>query len=198
MEVSELYTWAEEELRPRAELAFAGKGAYAVGPWCRNCRARRSCRELAAHQLEIAKYELRDPPLLSDEEIADVLLRVDDLVAWAAGVKEYATRAALDGRRFRGWKLVEGKSVRRFADDAAAAARMEAAGIDPYERKMPGLPALEKKLGKAEFRSLLSDLVVRPRGKPMLVPASDKRAEMNPAGVEFAAGNEMKERGNIV
>ena len=186
MDVEELYRWAAEELKPRAELAFAGQGNYSVGEWCRNCRARRTCRELAAHQLEIAKYEFTEPPLLSDEEIADVLGRVDDLVSWATGVKEYALQAVLDGRRFAGWKLVEGKSVRKFTDDACVAARVEAAGIDPYEKKMLGLTALEKKLGKRDFQNLLADLVVRSQGKPVLVPVSDKRAEMNLASVEFA------------
>ena len=196
MDVEELYRWAAEELKPRAELAFAGQGNYSVGEWCRNCRARRICRELAAHQLEIAKYEFTEPPLLSDEEIADVLGRVDDLVSWATGVKEYALQAALDGRRFAGWKLVEGKSVRKFTDDACVAARVEAAGIDPFEKKMLGLTALEKKLGKRDFQNLLADLVVRSQGKPVLVPVSDKRAEMNLASVEFAAENDMKEVNN--
>ncbi len=196
MDVEELYRWAAEELKPRAELAFAGQGNYSVGEWCRNCRARRTCRELAAHQLEIAKYEFTEPPLLSDEEIADVLGRVDDLVSWATGVKEYALQAALDGRRFAGWKLVEGKSVRKFTDDACVAARVEAAGIDPFEKKMLGLTALEKKLGKRDFQNLLADLVVRSQGKPVLVPVSDKRAEMNLASVEFAAENDMKEVNN--
>ncbi len=195
MDVSDLYAWAEKELKPRAELAFAGQGDYSVGEWCRNCRARRTCRELAAHQLEIAKYDFKEPPLLSDEEIADVLSRVDDLVSWAAGVREYALQAALDGRKFTGWKLVEGKTVRKFTDDTCVAARVEAAGFDPYEKKMLGLTALEKKLGKKEFASLLSDLVIRPQGKPMLAPVSDKRAEWIPANAEFA-GCDVKDEVN--
>ncbi len=193
MDAVDLYSWAEKELKPRAELAFAGQGDYSVGEWCRNCRARRTCREMAAHQLEIAKYEFTDPPLLSDEEIADVLSRVDDLVSWATGVREYALQAALDGRKFEGWKIVEGKSVRKFTDDASVAARVEANGIDPYEKKMMGLAALEKKLGKKAFKDLLSDLIVRSQGKPVLVPVSDKRAEMNLASVDFAAENDKKE-----
>jgi len=192
MDVEELYRWAREELRPRAELAFAGQGDYSVGEWCRNCRARRTCRELAAHQLEIAKYEFTDPPLLSDEEIADVLSRVDDLVAWANGVREYALQAALDGRRFAGWKLVEGKSFRKFTDDACVAARVEAAGIDPYEKKMLGLTALERKLGKKDFKNLLADLVVRSEGKPTLVPVTDRRPEMSLAALDFNAMKEEK------
>ena len=186
MDVAALYSWAEEDLKPRAERAFAGQGEYSVGEWCRNCRARRTCRELAAHQLEIAKYDFKDPPLLSDEEIADVLSRVDGLVAWAEGVREYALKAALDGRKIAGWKLVEGKSARKFTDDKAVAARVEVAGFDPYEKKMLGLTALERLMGKKNFTNLLSDLVVRPRGKPILAPVTDRRAELIPANVESA------------
>ena len=123
-----------------------------------------------------------------------MLSRVDELVSWASGVREYALQAALDGRRFAGWKLVEGKSVRKFTDDASVAARVADAGFDPYEKKMLGLTALEKLMGRKAFQSLLADLVVRSEGKPMLVPASDKRAELNPAGVEFAAVNDEKEK----
>ncbi len=192
MDMAELYAWARDELRPRASLAFAGQGEFCVGEWCRNCRARRVCRELAAHQMEIAKYEFKDPPLLTDEEVAEVLSRVDELVAWANGVKEYALSSALSGRRFAGWKLVEGKSARKFTDDASVCARLSAAGIDPYEKRMMALTAIEKQLGKKDFANLLADLVVRSPGKPILVPVSDKREEMNLATVEFN-DNEKKE-----
>lgn len=192
MDMAELYAWARDELRPRASLAFAGQGEFCVGEWCRNCRARRVCRELAAHQMEIAKYEFKEPPLLTDEEVAEVLSRVDELVAWANGVKEYALSSALSGRRFAGWKLVEGKSVRKFTDDASVCARLSVAGIDPYEKRMMALTAIEKQMGKKDFANLLADLVVRSPGKPILVPVSDKREEMNLATVEFS-DNEKKE-----
>ena len=187
MSMEELYAWVREELEPRAQEAFAGKGEFACGEWCRNCRARRNCRELAAHQLEIAKFDFKDPPLLTDEEVAEVLSRADSLAAWANGVKEYALQAVLDGRRFAGWKLVEGKSIRKFADDNAAEARVAAAGYDPYEKKMLSLTALEKLMGRKNFQNLLSDLVVRTEGKPVLVPVSDRREEITVAAADFAA-----------
>ncbi len=180
MGTDELYSWAENELKPRAKAAFDGEGEFHAGTWCRNCRARRCCRELAEHQLAIARYDFRDPPLLSDEEIAEVLSRLDDLVNWAGAVKEYALQEALNGRKFAGWKLVEGKAARKFSDDAAAAERILAEGKDPYEKRMMGLTALEKLLGKKKFASLLADLIVKPVGKPTLAPASDRRPEMIP------------------
>lgn len=189
MTVKDLYAWAVGELRERAQSAFDGKGSFCVGEWCRNCRARRQCRELAAHQLEIAKYDFADPPLLSDAEMSEVLSRVDDLVAWANGVREYALSRALAGQKIAGWKVVEGRSVRKFADDAAVCARVSAAGFDPYEKKMLGVTALEKLLGRKDFKNLLADLVIRQAGKPALVPESDKRPEMDLASVDFASDN---------
>lgn len=188
MAVSELYAWAEGELKERARCAFTGTGEYACGEWCRNCRARRQCRELANHQLEIARFDFRDPPLLTDEEIAEVLSRVDELVAWANGVKEYALSSVLSGKRIAGWKVVEGRPARKFADDAAVCARVSAAGYDPYEKKMMGVTALEKLLGRKDFKNLLSDLVIRKAGKPVLVPADDKRPEIDLASIDFASG----------
>ena len=190
MTVDELYAWASGELRERAEEAFHGKGLYSVGEWCRNCRARRQCRYLAEKQLEIAKFEFADPPLLTDGEISEVLSRVDGLIAWANGVREYALSAALSGRKLAGWKVVEGRSVRKFTDDDAVCARVTAAGFDPYEKKMLGVTALEKLLGRKDFKNLLSDLVVRQTGKPALAPESDKRPEMDLASVDFASGTE--------
>ncbi len=185
MTVSDLYAWAENELKERAQCAFTGKGEFACGEWCRNCRARKKCRHLAEHELEIAKFDFRTPPLLSDEEISEVLSRADALAAWANEVKEYALETALNGRHIAGWKVVEGRLVRKFADDAAVCERLSAAGVDPYEKKMMGVTALEKQLGRKEFKNLLSDLVVRSPGKPVLVPEYDARPEMSLASIDL-------------
>ena len=192
MTVADLYTWAREELSPRARQAFDGAGEFACGEWCRLCRARRNCRALAEHQMKIARLEFRDPALLSDEEIAEVLSRVDDLIAWAEGVREYALAEALRGHDYPGFKVVSSRTHRRFTDDAAAAERVTAAGLDPWERKLLGVSALEKKMGRKKFSEVLSDLVTRPEGKPVLAPASDRRPEWKPAETEFAAFTEKE------
>lgn len=187
MSVKELYTWAREELAPRAKLAFDGAGEFACGDWCRFCKVRRNCRALAKHQLELAKYEFAEPALLSDEEIADVLSRVDDLITWANAVREFALSEALRGHAYPGFKVVPGRAYRRFTDDAEVAARVSGIGKDPWEKKLLGVTALEKLLGKKQFSSLLSDLVIRPEGKPTLVPDSDKREALFSAEADFAS-----------
>ena len=190
MSVQDLYAWAAGELKERAGCAFRGEGEYAVGEWCRNCRARRQCRHLAEAQLAPARFEFKDPPLLSDEEISEVLKQLDTLEAWAKGVREYALSQALSGHRIAGWKVVEGRSSRKFTDSACAAARVETAGFDPYEKKPLSMTALEKMLGRKDFRNLLGDLVVRQEGKPLLVPVNDKRPEFVPANVEFSVAED--------
>ena len=193
MSVKDLYAWAAGELRERAEEAFRGKGAYAAGEWCRNCRARRQCRYLAGKQMEMTKFGFADPPLLTDEEIAEVLSRADGLIAWAGGVKEYALKQALNGRKITGWKVVESRQARKFTDDASVCARVSAAGYDPYEKKMLGVAGMEKLLGRKGFRNLLSDLVTWQAGKPVLAPADDKRPEYVPASVEFMEREDNKD-----
>ena len=134
----------------------------------------------------MAQHDFKLPPTLSDEEIAVILDKLDDLIGWASDIKEYALNAALLGKHFDGWKLVEGRSNRRYTDEAAVAQIVSETGRDPYEHKLLGITAMEKLLGKKQFATLLSDLVERPQGKPVLVPASDKRPEMTNAKNDFA------------
>lgn len=177
----ELYRWADEVLKPAAELAFAGDGNFLCGEWCGFCKAKHDCRARAEANMELAKYDFKLPPLLTDEEIEDVLARVDDLVAWASDIKEYALQQAISGKAWPGWKLVEGRSNRKYTNDAAVAATVECAGFDPYEKKLLGVTAMQKLLGKSRFEELLSSLIEKPQGKPTLVPKSDKRPAMNTA-----------------
>jgi len=183
----ELLEWAETVLRPAAELAYAGEGEYRSGEWCRFCKAKATCRQRAETNLNLAALDFQSPALLEDCEIETVLGQVDDLVAWANDIKDYALQAALSGKKWAGWKLVEGRSNRRYTDETAVAETVTAAGFDPYEQKLLGITALEKTLGKPKFTELLGHLVDKPTGKPALVPASDKRVAINPAADDFAA-----------
>ena len=181
----ELLKWAEVELTPRARLAYAGQGEFHCGEWCRFCKAKAECRERAEANLALARYEFEAPALLYDEEIADILGKIDALIAWVSDVKEYALQRAVNGKDWRGWKLVEGRSNRKYTSDADVAAAVEGAGFDPYERKVLGVTAMRKLLGKSRFEELLAPYIEKPQGKPTLVPESDKRPAMNTAKIDF-------------
>lgn len=108
IDADELYRWAEEDLKPKAEMASKGEGEYTPGSWCRFCKARNQCRARAESFLELARMEFRPPALLSDEEIAEVMQQAEELSRWASDVMAYATAAAIeDGRHFEGYKIVE-------------------------------------------------------------------------------------------
>ena len=181
----DLHTWADDVLKPAAELAFAGDGNFLCGEWCGFCKAKNACRARADANLELAKYDFKLPPLLTDEDVEDILGKIDDLVSWASDIKEYALAQAISGKQWSGFKLVEGRSNRRYVNDAAVAAAVTEAGFDPYEQKLLGITAMQKMLGKARFDEVLSGLIEKPQGKPTLVPESDKRPAMNTAITDF-------------
>jgi hypothetical protein len=181
----DLHTWADDVLKPAAELAFAGDGNFLCGEWCGFCKAKNACRARADANLELAKYDFKLPPLLTDEDVEDILSKIDDLVSWASDIKEYALAQAISGKQWSGFKLVEGRSNRRYVNDAVVAAAVTEAGFDPYEQKLLGITAMQKMLGKARFDEVLSGLIEKPQGKPTLVPESDKRPAMNTAITDF-------------
>ena len=185
MDKADLYKWADNELTQKARLAYEGQGDFSCGEWCRFCKAKAECRERATANLALARYEFQSPALLDDEEIAEILGKVDALTAWASDVKEYALQQAVSGKEWTGWKLVEGRSNRKYNSEAAVAAAVESAGFDPYERKVLGVTAMQKLLGKTRFEELLTPYIEKPQGKPTLVRSSDKRPEWKTAKHDF-------------
>ncbi|MBO2517931.1 MAG: DUF2800 domain-containing protein [Clostridiales bacterium] len=175
----ELLAWAENTLRPAAQLAAAGEGEFHSGEHCRFCRARHECRARADEQMRLLKYDFQLPPTLTDEDVEDILGRVDSLISWAEDIKAYALEAAVGGKCWHGYKLVEGRSNRKYTDEKAVAAAVTAAGKDPYEHKLLGITAMTSLLGKKQFNDILGGLIEKPQGKPTLVPESDKRPALS-------------------
>lgn len=192
MSKDDLYRWAEEVLKPTAELAFAGDGNFLCGEWCGFCKAKHECRARAEANLLLAQYDFKLPPLLEDSEIEVILSRADQLVSWVNDIKEYALQQAISGKDWIGFKLVEGRSNRRYTDEAAVTQAVTNAGFDPYERKLLGITAMQKLLGKSRFEELLSAYIEKPQGKPTLVPESYKRPVMNNAKTDFMEENDYE------
>lgn len=182
--VKELLRWAEEELRPTADMAFHGEGELNVGDWCRFCTVCNQCKKLYEQQFEIAKHEFAEPELLTDEEIADIVQRTPKLVEWANSVAEYAKKKALEeNKQWPGLKLVEGRSRRKWIDEDKALETIfkqfpELDEADVTTTKINGITAIEKLVGKKKFFEKLKDVVVTPQGNPTLVPLQDKRPAM--------------------
>ena len=182
---SELKDWAKNELMPKAELAFKGEGEYFPGDWCTFCRAAVKCRARAEEKLKLAQSEFLLPPLLSDAEIEDVLGKLNDITQWANALLAYATDAAVNhSKHWSGYKVVAGRSIRKFKDEVAVAEIAKANGYkDIHKQILITLTEFEKLMGKAKFNEILGNLVVKPPGKPTLVPISDKRPAINGTNV---------------
>ena len=182
----DLLKWADEVLAPTAQLAYTGKGEFKAGDHCQFCKVKATCRKRAEYNLELAKYDFEMPATLDDIEIAAILAKVDEMISWGNDIKEYALQQVQSGVHFDGWKIVEGRSNRKFTDEAAVAFKVKDAGYDPYEKKLLGITAMSTLLGKKKFEELLGELVYKPPGKPALVPESDKRPAMNTAIDDFS------------
>ena len=182
---ADLLNWAENILMPKAQLAYEGGGEFLAGSHCLFCKAKAICRKRAEHNLELAKYDFAKPDTLDDIEISAILSRIDQLISWGSDVKEYALQEAKKGKHYLGFKLVEGRSNRKYTDEIQVAHKVTAAGYDPYEKSVLSVTAMTKLLGKKQFDELLGDLVYKPTGKPTLVPETDKRPELNTAANDF-------------
>ena len=211
--VDELLDWGNS-IKPIAQKAFSGLGEFVPGEHCRFCRGKAQCRARANANSALEDFKGCVPaatiqpgefvpqvhsyitpngnevhPLLTDEEVGDLLIRGQHLVQWYKDLEEYATKRLMDGKPIEGWKLVAGRSVRTFTDQDAAIQAVIAAGYDEalvYDRKPKTLSELEKLMGKAEFAEKIGGFVVKPLGKPTLALATDKREAYNPAASDFA------------
>lgn len=186
---ADLLAWAES-IKPIARLAFNGGGNFVAGDHCKFCKAANQCKALADFYAKHVKDDFDNPNLLSDDEIADILLRADDIIKWLNNIKDFALSEAVNkGKRWKGFKLVEGRSVRQITDPDAAAMRLyETSGDDiPFwkPRELLGLTALEKNFGKKTLNEILEGLIYKPKGKPTLVQDSDPRPEWNNPKIDF-------------
>ncbi|SHI90930.1 Protein of unknown function [Clostridium amylolyticum] len=188
MSVAELIGWAEEVLRPTAELAFKGEGEFCAGDHCGFCRAKAVCKARAEKNLELVKYEFSDPNVLDNAEISDILGKADELAKWAKDVQEYALEQALQGEEYPGWKVVEGRSNRKWADEDKVGEILLGQGFLEsiiYTKKLDGITKIESAIGKKEVTRLLGDYIIKPSGKPTLAPESDKREVYNSPEADF-------------
>ncbi len=182
MQVEELLEWAENEVKPKAELAFKGEGDFLAGEHCRFCKVKATCRARAEGNLKLACMDFQKPPLLTDDEVVEVLTSIDKLMSWAKDVQEYAFAMAMnENKQWPGMKLVEGRGSRKYSDENAVVEALTAAGYDSdviYKKSLNTITTLEKELGKKALQDLLGSLITKAPGKVKLVPGEDKRPEI--------------------
>lgn len=186
----ELLAWAQDTVHPAAELAYAGKGAFAPGEHCRFCAAKAVCAARAAEALKVFDYGLAGSGELSDQQIAEILPRLSIAEEWIRDIRSYTEDRALHGDCIRGYKLVRGKRPNRaWTDDEEVRAQLLRHGYGPEqfeETRLKSVGMIEKTVGAKAFRALLSGLVRQGEGRLQLVPESDPRPEYNSADAAFS------------
>ena len=184
--IEELKAWAEEELKPKAQMAYEGNGEYLPGEWCTFCKAAVKCRARAEEKMKLARMEFKMPPLLTDAEIEEVLTVLPDLTKWANEITAYATEAAIHhGKEWNGFKVVEGRSNRKYRDEQLVAEAAKEHGYTAiYRQSLIPMTEMQKLMGKSAFEDILGALIYKPPGKPTLVPNTDKRPAMNVTNAE--------------
>lgn len=182
----ELLTWGKEVFEPGAAKALSGEGEFMAGDHCRFCKARFTCRARAEEYLKLAQKEFAEPALMSDEEIAEVLTKADALKKWAEEIYAYAqNEAVVNHKEWPGFKLVLGRSNRKYTDETDVAEAAKKAGYtDIYKQSLIGITEMERLMGKKKFNEILGSFVYKPEGKVTLVPDSDKREAVKTATAE--------------
>lgn len=179
LSAADLLAWGES-IKPLAALAFAGEGEYVPGEHCGFCRAKDTCRARVEQYFSAGSLAPMKPPLISMEEVGEVLKQAEGIVSWYNDLKKLALAEILKGGEVQGWKAVEGRGGREYVNIDVAFTHLQENGIAEavlYVRQPLTLPALEKELGKKQYTELLENAghVVKRSGAPTLAPIEDKR-----------------------
>lgn len=176
IQIKDLVEWGLDYVKPRAELAYIGKGEFKAGEHCRFCKIKHSCRERAAYMQDVPN---KPAHLLSDNEIAELLYKLPDIKKWADEVESYALdQMAEHAKSYPGWKLVEGRSRRVMTDEQSIKDILVKEGYKPEnitETKLLSITKLEKLIGKKSFSNIAGDYIKKPQGKLTIAKTSDKR-----------------------
>lgn len=171
--------WGECVVKPKAELAFEGKGAFAPGAHCQFCRGKHRCRALAEHSLATAKENFSGVSGLTDAEILKARKRIDTFDIFAKAVRDYMHESAIqEGKRWPGWRLVEGQSRRKIIDEDAVRKTLKRLGCkerDIMNKKLKSLKDLADQITVDEWEEHIKPYIGRYTTQPTLVPEDDPR-----------------------
>lgn len=173
----DLEKWESERLIPAAKKALSDDAEANSGVWCKYCPGRNVCRKRAEDTMSAVK-ETKKPELMTDEEIEEILPKLDSIATYVEDIKSYCLKKALEGKKWKGYKVVESTTKRKISDEAAVAKVLSDNGYDPYSpKKLMSISELQKMVGKTQFNDLVGSYIVKPKGQAVLAPETDAREE---------------------
>lgn len=173
----ELLVWARDVVMPAAQEVLEG-GKFFPGKWCQFCRGKNLCEARANANVDDFD-DLDGTPVnaIPNYRLAELLDKVPEIKQWCADIEARALSEVQRGNPVGEYKLVAGRSYRKWKDSAEAekalrgVRKLKVADILPAKLISPA--QAEKLLGKGH--AILDDLVNKGPGKPVLVPGSDPR-----------------------
>lgn len=173
IDVEDLLEWEVSVLRPAAKEAQNPNAEAVSGKWCKYCPGRNVCRQRSEDALSIDAE--KKPELMTDDEIEELLPRLDFIIDYCSSIKEYALKKAIEGKKWKGYVLSETSTKRKISDEEAVKKILKDAGFNPEVTKLMSISDLQKMVGKTKLNDLVGDYIIKPKGQPVLAPESDAK-----------------------
>jgi hypothetical protein len=173
--------WAAEQ----AETIAKGDAKRTPGEKaCQWCKAKATCPALKSYTEKVIlsqfdELELTNADTLNNSQIRQALEAKKLIVSWLDSVENLVKSKLEAGESFPGFKLVAGRSLRKWSDEQdAEKALLQLLDQEAYEKKLLTPAKAEKALGKTKAKAI-QGLIVKPEGAPTLAPESDKRKSIS-------------------
>ena len=180
MSANDLLVWGEKVLKPKAKVAWEGGGEQKIGDHCQFCPLKAQCR--AQYDAITSDFDEEcEPLLMTDEEIVEMIGKIDRYRSWINSFDQFVYQEAMNGKKWTGYKLVEGRSSRKITDPDKVRNEL----LDEYLEdeimniSLKGITDLEKLLGKKVFAARFGRYLKSQPGAPKLVPESHPGTEYN-------------------
>mgnify|MGYP003643320772 FL=1 len=160
---------------------------------CRWCKAKPTCPALYDMTAAVIGQDFDQldelPPAtsLTDAQMRKALEARPLIESWLSAIETVVKERIVEGTGFDGFKIVEGRSVRKWADESWAATVLTSFLEDNvYTKKLISPAQAEKLLGKKK-KHITEELIIKPRGAPTLTRENDPRPSINVSESDFEA-----------
>lgn len=170
------------------------------GKWCKFCPAAPICPELRNKAMRDAQIVFSDtqgiesvpePKLLSGVDLRRTLDACDQLELWITRVREHAFQVLQRGGQIEGYKLVDKRPQRKWADEKKAETIVwDLFGEDGFTESKLLSPAQVEKLkhwlhDQNEIKDVVRKLTVKESSGRTIAKDSDNRLAVNPLDTVF-------------
>jgi hypothetical protein len=179
----ELMTFADYATK-QAQLALSDNPPFNPSEKaCKWCNAKSTCKALAKYSSDtvLTQFDVIDEPempvinTLSHEQMKRILDNKSLIEYFLKAVESHAFDILTSGKEFEGYKLVQGRSVSKWLDDAESTLLSYIDENKLYKKSLITITEAKKLISK----DLITELTYKPEGKPTLAKSCDKRKSID-------------------